>query len=214
MIAAAGWSRGLRMTLMCSAMCLALPVVAEAQGGRFGIIGGVNFATLRGLDDVDLERRTGSMGGLSLVLPLGSTFALQTEALLVTAGAQAASNDGGISLTYAQVPVLLRLSPAAGSPISPHVYAGPYFGMRIRCQIDTGSTSSDCDDVGDVNTETVDIGGIVGGGLDFSLGGLVLTGGARYGFGVSKVAEFGTGAAREAAKNGSFSVYAGLAVRF
>jgi len=202
------------VALICGFAALLMPCVVAAQGGRIGIIGGVNFATLRGLDDVDLEKRTGSMGGLSLVLPLGSTFALQTEALVVSGGAQPKSGTGdGISLTYAQVPVLLRLSLGGSSPIAPHVYAGPYFGLRIRCQIDTGAGDSDCDDVGGVNTETVDVGGIVGGGLDFDLGGLVLTGGARYGFGVSKVAEFDTGSVRESARNGSFSIYAGLAIR-
>ncbi len=209
------WARRARVALLCGIAATLLPLPVEAQGGRLGVIGGVNFATLRGLDDVDLDKRTGSMGGISLVLPLGSTFALQTEALVVTGGAQPSSGTGdGISLTYAQVPVLLRLSLGAGGSVAPHVYAGPYFGLRIRCQIDTGSGDSDCDDVGGVNTETVDVGGIVGGGLDFDLGGLVLTGGARYGFGVSKVAEFDTGSVRESAKNGSFSIYAGLAIRF
>ncbi len=209
-----GWAQRARVALVCGFAAILMPSVAAAQGGRIGIIGGVNFATLRGLDDVDLEKRTGSMGGLSLVLPLGSAFALQTEALVVTGGALPRSGTGdGINLTYAQVPVMLRLSLGSGSAIAPHVYAGPYLGLRIRCKIDTGPGESDCDDVGGVNTETLDLGGIVGGGLDFDLGGLVLTGGARYGFGVSKVAEFDSGSVRESAKNGSFSIYAGLAIR-
>ncbi len=201
--------------LLLGAMVSTGPASVHAQGVGLGVIGGANFATLRGLDDVDLDRRTGAMGGVRLLLPLGTALSLQPEALVVTAGAKprrGGSNDDGIRLTYAQVPVLLRLAPAGGMPISPHVYAGPYFGMRIRCQVDLDDR--DCDDVGSVNTETVDIGGIVGGGLDFDMGGLVLTGGLRYGFGVSKVAEFEAGSVRESAKNGSFSVYAGLGLRF
>lgn len=77
----------------------------HSQGARIGIIGGPNFATLRGLDDVDLDKRTGSMGGLSLLLPLGAAFAFQPEALVVTGGAQPRTgSDDGITLTYAQVP--------------------------------------------------------------------------------------------------------------
>ena len=189
--------------------------VSHAQGARIGIIGGPNFATLRGLDDVDLDKRTGSMGGLSLLFPLGSAIAFQPEALVVTGGAQPSTgSDDGISLTYAQVPLLLRLTPAAGSSISPHVYAGPYFGIRIRCRLEIENQDGDCDDVDGINTETVDIGGIVGGGLDFNLGGLVLSGGVRYGFGVSKVAEFEFDNVREEAKNGLFAIYAGLAIQF
>jgi hypothetical protein len=199
-----------------TAMFVIGPAAAQAQqGARVGVIAGANFATLRGLDDVDLDKRTGAMGGLSLLLPLGSSWALQPEALVVTAGAEPSTAPGnGLSLTYAQIPLLLRLSPAAGSPIAPHLYAGPYVGLQIRCRVDVGGVDGSCDDVPGVNTESVDLGGIVGGGLDVNLGGLVLTGGVRYGFGVSKIAAFELDSVRESAKNGSFAVYAGLAVRF
>lgn len=187
----------------------------EAQGARIGIIGGPNFATLRGLDDVDLDKRTGSMGGLSLLFPLGSVISFQPEALVVTGGAEPRIGaDDGIRLTYAQVPLMLRLTPAAGAKVSPHVYAGPYFGIQIRCRVEIEDQDGDCDDIEGISTETVDIGGIVGGGLDFNLGGLILSGGLRYGFGVSKVAEFEFENVREEAKNGLFSVYAGLAIQF
>lgn len=198
------------------AVALALPSTAEAQqAGRFGVIVGANFSTLRGWDDANLDRRTGAMGGLSLVNPLGSVLALQTEALVVTAGAKASDNDiDAAHLTYAQIPVMLRLSPAAGAAIAPHVYAGPYVGLKISCTLETGILSADCEDVPGVSTNSVDVGGIVGGGLDVAVGGLVLTGGVRYGFGVSKVAEFEVDAVQESAKNGSFAIYTGLSFRF
>jgi hypothetical protein len=201
--------------LLAVAGIVAAPSLHAQQTARMGIIAGPNFATLEGLDDVDLDKRTGSMGGLSFVLPFGSTFALQPEALLVTSGAEPRTgSDEGLRLTYAQIPVLLRITPAASSPLSPHVYVGPYFGLRISCTIDIGGTDGDCDEFEDVNTETVDLGGIVGGGLDLNLGGLIITGGLRYGFGVSKVAEFDTEDVRESARNGSFAVYGGLSIPF
>lgn len=94
------------------------------------------------------------------------------------------------------------------------MYAGPYFGIRIRCRVEIENQDGDCDDIDGLNTETVDIGGIVGGGLDFNLGGLILSGGVRYGFGVSKVAEFEFDNVREEARNGLFAIYAGLAIQF
>lgn len=197
-------------------VALAVPSVTQAQeSGRFGVMVGANFATLRGLDDVDLDKRTGAMGGLFLVNPLGGALALQAEALVVTAGAQSsANNDDAVRLTYAQLPLLLRFSSAPNSLIAPHVYAGPYLGLKIACTIDFGDQDGDCDDAPGVSTKSVDVGGIVGGGLDVALGGLVLTGGVRYGFGVSKVAEFEFGSVRESAKNGSFAIYTGLSFRF
>ena len=200
---------------LSTALLAAAPASLSAQGKRIGVIAGPNYASLRGLNDVELDNRSGSMGGLSFVLPLASFVAFQPEALVVTGGAEPRSGtDDGITLTYAQVPMLLRITPATGSAFTPHFYAGPYLGLQIRCRVEIDSQTSDCDDAPGISTETVDVGGIVGGGLDVGLGPLVLTGGVRYGFGVSKVAEFELDNVREEAKNGIFAVYAGLAIQF
>jgi hypothetical protein len=207
----AGISRAAALLLAAATMTV-VPQVTQAQGLRLGILGGANFAELRGVDDLD--RRTGGMGGVQLIIPFGGLLSLQTEGLVVSSGAKSSSaSDDGVSLTYAQVPVLLRLSPLSGAKVAPHAYAGPYLGLRIACKVDFGSVDGDCDDFDDLNSQTLDVGGVVGGGLDFDLGGAILTGGARYNFGVSKVADFETGNIRESAKNGSFSIYAGLSIR-
>jgi len=185
---------------------------AFAQSGHIGVIGGATFSTLNGLKSVD--QRTGAMGGLSLVLPLGGSVSLQPEALFVTKGARGpvSSSSDGLAIKYAQVPVLLRFSSTRASVIVPHVYVGPYFGLQIDCTV-KGSTGS-CNDLPGVSTKTVDVGGIAGAGIDLNVGGLVLTGGARYDFGVSKVVEFKTSSVSESARNGAFAIYAGLAVGF
>ena len=185
---------------------------AFAQSGHIGVIGGATFSTLNGLKSVD--QRTGAMGGLSLVLPLGGSVSLQPEALFVTKGARGpvSSSRDGLAIKYAQVPVLLRFSSTRASVIVPHVYVGPYFGLQIDCTV-KGSTGS-CNDLPGVSTKTVDVGGIAGAGIDLNVGGLVLTGGARYDFGVSKVVEFKTSSVSESARNGAFAIYAGLAVGF
>ena len=53
----------------------------------------------------------------------------------------------------------------------------------------------------------------MGAGLDFDLGPLVLSGGARYSFGVSNVADFDIANVKQSAKNGVFALYAGAAIR-
>lgn len=197
------------------AAVMALPGEGAAQGARVGVIAGANFAELRGLSDVDLDGRTGAMGGLRLVIPLGGVLSLQPEALVVTGGAQATDGSSNtLSLTYAQLPLLLRLSAAGDGPVSPHVYAGPYLGFEIDCALDVQGVSGSCEDAEGFNTNSTDIGGVLGGGLDLTVGGVVLTGGVRYGFGVSSVADFNADGAAESAQNGSFAIYAGLSVRF
>jgi hypothetical protein len=151
------------------------------------------------------------MGGLHLLFPSAGPLALQTGVLFVGKGAEAGdAGTEGVEINYIEIPALIRLKLSDGV-ISPHIYAGPYFGMQISCEFE--GTSGDCDEVGNVNTKTVDIGGIVGGGLDFNLGPLVLIGGLRYGFGVSTIADFQFGSVRESAKNGTFAIYTGLAIK-
>lgn len=197
-----------RLSLCAAAIC-APGANVQAQG-QFGAVIGATFSTLRGVDDLD--SRTGLMGGLSLVLPLAGPVALQPELLFVSKGAKGQnSNVDGIELNYVEIPVLLRLSLAQAALVTPHVYAGPYLGYNISCNVE--GTSADCDDVPGVSTKTVDVGGTLGGGVDISLGGLVLTGGLRYSFGVSKVADFDPGLVDESAKNGVFAIYTGLSIR-
>lgn len=195
--------------LIIGAVLLAPPAVTHAQG-QIGAIVGATFSTLRGVDDLD--SRTGLLGGLALVLPTSGPLGLEIDGLFVSKGAKG-TNTGpdGLKLDYVEVPVLLRLSLAPGLPVSPHVYAGPYLGYQIRCKVQ--GTSADCDDVPGISTKTVDIGGTAGGGVNVALGGMILTGGLRYSFGVSKVADFDVGTVNESAKNGTFAVYAGLGFR-
>lgn len=183
---------------------------ARAQG-QIGAIVGATFSTLRGIDGLD--SRTGLIGGLSLVLPSTGPLAIQTGALFVSKGAEGSTSTvDGLEINYVEVPLMLRLGLGLGTGASPHIYAGPYFGYKLDCTVQ--GTSADCDDVPGVSTKSVDVGGIVGGGLDFGFGPLVLTAGLRYGFGVSNVADFEFGSVRESAKNGTFAIYTGLAIRF
>jgi len=200
---------------MLAALALALlgsAPQAGAQSGQIGLLGGATFATLRGLDAIDdLDTRTGLIGGAYLLLPLGDALQLQLEGLLVNKGAEPRVGNT-FKLSYAEVPVLLRLNLAPSSPINPHVYAGPYLGFRIDCSIGDDTSCNDAPEV--VSTASVDVGGTAGGGLAINLGGLVLTGGARYSFGVSTLAEFDGDGVRESAKHGAWALYAGLGVRF
>lgn len=206
-------ARVLTVSLL-AALTAVVPTEARAQAGQIGLLGGATFTSLRGLDAFsDFESRTGLIGGGYVLLPLGDALQLQLEGLLVNKGADARpGQDDAFKLSYAEVPVLLRLNLAPASPINPHIYAGPYLGFRIDCTIGGDTSCEDSPEV--VSTASVDLGGTAGGGVAVNLGGLVLTGGARYSFGISKLAEFDGSGVREAARHGAWAVYAGLGVRF
>ncbi|HEY7567631.1 MAG TPA: outer membrane beta-barrel protein [Gemmatimonadaceae bacterium] len=185
-----------------------MPSLSAHAQTQFGGIIGATFSTLRGVDGLD--SRTGLIGGITLASR--SALGLQTGLLFVSKGAKGStSNADGVQLDYVEVPLELRINLGGSSNINPHVYAGPYLGFKIDCKVE--GFSGDCNDIPGVSTKTVDVGGAVGGGLDFGFGPLVLTGGLRYAFGVSNVADFELGSVRESAKNGSFAIYAGLSIK-
>ncbi|MCC6930310.1 MAG: outer membrane beta-barrel protein [Gemmatimonadaceae bacterium] len=202
-------ARTLLAGVVAATLALATPAIARAQGGHFGAIVGATFSTLRGIDGLD--SRTGLIGGLSNVSS-GSVFTLQTELLFVSKGAKGSNSTAeGLQLDYIEVPIMLRFQPMTEGTVHPHAYAGPYVGFKIDCKVK--GTSGSCDDIPGVSTKTVDVGGLLGGGIDFDLGPVVLTGGMRYSFGVSSVADFDLSNVRQSAKNGVFALYTGAAIR-
>ena len=199
-----------RSAVALAAVLCTAPLTAHAQALEIGAMGGGTFSTLRGLD---AGERTGTLVGAYVLLPMGRTLQLQVEGLASSRGAtpRGAGISEPLALRYAEVPVMLRLNLGGGSALRPHVYAGPYVGVRIACELE--GVSGSCDDRPEVSASSVDVGGIAGGGASLDLGGLVLTGGARYGFGVSTLAEFEVGEVREAARHGGWAVYAGVGLR-
>jgi hypothetical protein len=188
-----------------------LPGDAAAQGTQFSVLGGVTYSDLRDVDGFD--GRSGAMAGISLLLPLRGAFGFQPEALVVSRGAQAGSNlRESIDLNAFEIPLLLRVSLAPRSSFTPHLYAGPYLGIQIDCTVE--GTSVGCDDRDDISTRSVDVGAIAGGGVTLGLGPLIFTGGLRYGFGLSPLAEIGDAEFRESARHGGFGLYAGAGLRF
>lgn len=186
-----------------------IPTTSRAQA-NISAIAGATFSTLRGIDGLD--SRTGLVGGLSVVLPSSGLIAFQPELLFTSKGAKGEnSGPDGLKLNYVEVPLLFRLQLDLGTGMTPHLYAGPYLGLQISCNVE--GIDADCDDTPGINTKSVDIGGAFGGGLAFDVGPALLTTGLRYSFGVSKVADFDVGNVNESAKNGSFALYAGLGFR-
>lgn len=186
---------------------------AAAQGTEYSAVVGATFSTLRGVDG--LESRSGSLGGLRIVRPLGWTVALQPEFLLVNRGAGATSDffEGeGLDFDAVEIPLALRFSLAPRGTFIPHFYAGPYLGFTVRCTVE--GTSTDCDERPGISTRTVDVGGVAGSGLGVAAGPLILSGGLRYGFGVSSLAEFDLDDAREEARHGAWSLYLTGGFRF
>jgi hypothetical protein len=166
----------------------------EVRSPRFGVTGGMNIAKLSGANAGIAENRTGFLAGGLVVIPVGRNFAFQPEILFATKGADAGDSlgiSGGMKLQYVEVPVILRLDVPTSRKIKPFAYAGPAFALKTGCAFEGTaqgvSASVDCDqlfgqigDPGEFSFRSADVGGLVGGGLGFDVGGRLFTVGARY----------------------------------
>lgn len=194
---------------------------ASAGAQRLSLVGGMTFSQLRGLDDVKSENRNGSIFGVSMNVPVGPIWSLQPEALFLSKGGRfgPANGAGGatdVRLDYLEIPLLLRRNFGGSSVLVPHLYAGPSVSYNVNCSIDiSGSgvpnTSSDCDRQ-DFEPRSLEYGAVVGGGIDISLVGFAVTGGVRYGVGLTHVTEENAAGLRDRARNGTLAVYAGFRI--
>ncbi len=207
-------TRMLRSAVMVLCSVVALRPLAAQQ---LGIVVGGTFSQLRGLENVQTKNRSGTMFGVSLAMPVGSGLVLQPELLFINKGAELNLSSGvaqDIRLDYFEIPLLLRRNFGTGT-ITPHAYVGPSVGYQLGCNLSLSGntipkTSSDCKRDAFFEPSSVDWGAIVGAGVNLSLGGLGVTGGARYGFGLADIAKDNSAALKQRVRNGTLTVYAGL----
>jgi hypothetical protein len=201
--------------LMATATVLMLLPAMPVRAQRIGIVAGGTFSQLRGVSNVQAKNRTGTMFGLTLLVPSGGTFALQPELLFTNKGSEFDISGVGtrsVKLDYLEIPLLLRVDSHTGGGLNPHLYAGPSIGFNLGCNVTLKgggipNTSSDCKRDNFLDPKSVDWSAIVGAGVDLSVGGIGLTGGARYGFGLADINKTNVD---EHVRNGSLTVYAGV----
>ena len=188
-----------------STLALALSTLtAQAQGAKqFGILAGVDFATMSGsdLDGADLSSRTGFVGGLYFSLPVAARVAVEPEVLYAMKGTKI--NDFGVALNhdYLEIPVLIKYN--FNNDGGPYLLAGPAVGFSLSCneqEID-GSLSVSCSDAGLESNTT--FGGVVGLGFQKNRFGLE----GRYDF------DFGDAFKDTSAKNNAWEILARIMIK-
>lgn len=199
---------------------LLAPRQADAQ---LAIRGGVNLVDLFG-DDVDTsDTRPRLAGGIGFDMVSLGPLTLAPEIYYAQKGAEnfqsrlAAGESVEVSLSYVEVPVLLRVAlPAGGGRFQPYVTGGPVFGWQLDCEVQASATGAqeDCGQLlgGEQQIEetlrSFEQGMMVGGGVAFDLvrglGALTLD--ARYARGLSRLSEQADG---PEIQNRSFSLLLG-----
>lgn len=185
------------LTLSAASTAAAQSVV-DAGRTSFGVLAGVNVASFGGSDGDDLEdSRTGFLVGGFAVVRLSPVFAFQPEVLYAQKGAGGSFTEEGstasveFQLSYLEVPLLLRLDVPGGTAARPFLLVGPSVALNVGCEVEASfdgvTGSADCDEEDAAEPQSVDFGGLVGGGLEFPLGTRSLSVGVRYTYGFSDV---------------------------
>ncbi len=180
------------------ALCAVLTVVfgaaslhaqsASFPSRRLGIVAGINSATISGGDVGEPSRRTGFIVGALLFAPVSHSVAIEPQVLFTSKGAsfEDASGGGSISMSYIQLPVLLRITGPANGEWRPFGFVGPAIALKASCNlegIDSGvRTSVRCAELeaDGVKFKSFDYGLVVGGGFAFDVQGRTFSIGARY----------------------------------
>jgi hypothetical protein len=193
-------------TTLVPALLLALAHAAFGQSTvgrpvRFGLLAGVNLASLAGSDAEGLDTRTGVILGPTFVLPIAAGVALDIGALFSMKGATSSvpGETAAIQMNYVEAPALLRFDVPAAGDVKPFLSGGAAVSFTLSCDLEGRSggitvslTCEDFDDqfgTGATRWQTVDGAAVVGGGLAFDVGGRVMTLATRYTLGLSTISD-------------------------
>jgi hypothetical protein len=192
------------------------PHAAAAQSA-FGFKAGVNHTALTGPDAGSPTARDRFVGGIFFGSAISDHLAIQLELLYSRKGvgnfvnpADAASAPVTLSMTYVELPLLLR----AGFPTRSvlfSVYAGPVFSYRSSCEIEAAGTTTTCRATGTPQgfpPRATGVDAAAGAGIDVSLGGSTFFIDGRYAVGLLSI-EAGSSGMRT--RQTTTSLMAGLA---
>ena len=167
------------------------------QGVEFGIKGGVNLANFYGDAVGNVEIRPAVIGGAFLDFRATPTFSIQVEGLYAQKGAKETEtvfDPGGQPVTgsvswkydYIDVPALLRFHVPTSGGIRPSLYLGPVVSFLLKARVENLDIKN--------YAKSTDVGGTVGGTLEFGSGNTRLLFDLRYTLGLNT---FDTGGAEQ-----------------
>jgi hypothetical protein len=181
---------------------------------HYGFKGGMNVSNVRAVPQ-ELEDG-GSLRGYALGfwcgVPVWRRLTIQTEALFSMKGDSESASGYTVSthLGYFELPVLARVDLLHDALARPFLFVGPSLAINLsaRSKFEGDDTSVDVDVKDQVGG--IDLGLVVGGGLDFALGGKTLGVDVRYSRGLTDVVGDGVNAS---AHNESIAVMTSIGLR-
>lgn len=157
--------------------------VAQAQDTRIGLKGGATlYTTTAGVSafGASIEEKSdpklGFAAGLFVEKPFSDIISGQFEVLYVQKGGTGDTDDaefddveiqdGGLTLSFVDVPVLLKANIPLDGDVQPFVYGGPFAGYLLDASAESGGESFDEVEIKDL-LKDVNFGLVFGGGVSF-----------------------------------------------
>ncbi|MDD4051725.1 MAG: porin family protein [candidate division Zixibacteria bacterium] len=160
-----------RLVIVLVMAYMGITGTANAQeNARYGIRLGLSLADISGDIDAYYAKtaiKEGVMFGISAAIPQGDRFFIQPEVYYVIKGTK---NDTDakekLSLSYLEIPVLLRFVVIPQGPVRPSIFIGPAADLLLGAKYVYGTEDTDIMDF----TNKMDASLIIGGGVDFPVG--------------------------------------------
>ena len=162
----------------------------NAQEIKFGVKGGLNFATIGGDNTKDIELVTSFNFGVLSEIPISDKFSFQPE--LMYSGQGYSFNDNTVALSYLNVPLMGKYYLTKGFSVE----AGPQIGFLLAAKNEKVNVKD--------SFNTVDF------GVNFGLGYKLENGlnfGVRYNLGLTDINNVDNSSIKN--KNGVFQVSVG-----
>jgi hypothetical protein len=173
------------------AFCLGLAGISEvqAQGITLGAQGGYNYAQLSDIptDVSEVSDKGSFVVGAFVDIQFHPMLFIGVEGLYAENKTELTDTTDVASFkqAYFEIPAYLGARLLSGM-FQPVLYAGASAAFESKCDVEVSGVSASCSDV-DVSTKSAIWSAVFGGGLDVSLGSIVLNGDVRYNLGLSKV---------------------------
>lgn len=220
--------------LFKTALLILVVQLANAQKIEIGVKGGLSLSSVSNFDVLnflgqDLKYRAAGGGGVFAEIPLGTQFSFRPEVSYSRRGTKLAGLNlsglnlgglgtllGGISnarldLDYIDIPLLAKYKFSESGVAKPYIVAGPVLSFMVGHQMNNNILSIiDFTYNADLNYNKVDIGGMLGAGVEFPVGKVKGFVEASYMRGFTNMVD-NLGIVKVSSKNNSFGLQAGLA---
>lgn len=190
----------------------------EAAAQTIGFKLGMTSSTIKSRPEDPQEPkpdRLSSFGGGGFVRFGAAGLQLQAEVLALTKGARSSDSDGDVKLKLGYVEIPLTAMFMLGR--LPYVFGGPAVAFETGCDFEAsflgGSFKGSCDDpqfAGELKRKKMDLGAVIGAGVQIPLGPGHALLEARHTWGLTNLNDDNT--SNESTKNRSIAVFAGFGI--